>query len=235
MLVGCNVKINRGGPDSVQGRLLAVNGEVLVLSSMGTNIYVNGRHVKSITEMGSTGRSGHGGSRGAQGSHGAKGSHGARGSLGRSGQAVTYITASTSNGVLSQMHQQFVKINSGGPEMLEGFLADINDDFILLIVGREFVRIPIYHIKTVSASGTRSNKSNKGGNKSSSGGNRSHSGGNRSHSGGNRSHSGGNRSHGGGNRSHSGGNRKHSGGNRKHGGGNRKHGGHKNNRWRGGS
>lgn len=168
-LIGRQVKINRGGPDSVEGMLLAVNGEVLVVESMGVIVYVNGRHVKSITEGTSKGASG-GRSGGKSGSGGGRSGH----RTGRSRVHPSFITSSSFNSVLSNMRQQFVQINRGGPEKLEGFLADTNNDFILLIVGREFVRIPIFHIKTVNRSGSQSggSKNNKSsGNKS--GGNRS--------------------------------------------------------------
>ncbi|WP_164472739.1 hypothetical protein [Cohnella candidum] len=61
-LVGRNVIINRGSPDSVQGTLLAVIGDVLVLDSMGFIIFVDVRHVRSITggtSRGSSGSQGH--------------------------------------------------------------------------------------------------------------------------------------------------------------------------------
>jgi len=157
-LVGYNVKINRGGPDMVEGLLLAVNGEVLVVLSGNTVIYVNGIHVKSVTQI-SQGRTG-------GRTEGRTGRTGRTGMGGRSGTGI--IMANTFAGVLRAMHQKFIQINRGGPEKLEGFLADTNNDFILLIVGREYVRIPIYHIRTVNLSGTgksggRSGSSDSGG------------------------------------------------------------------------
>ncbi len=50
-LIGKNVKINRGGPDSIQGKLLAVKSDFLVLSTNEGVVYVASSHVKSITEM----------------------------------------------------------------------------------------------------------------------------------------------------------------------------------------
>jgi len=143
-LVGFNVKINRGGPDMVEGLLLAVNGEVLVVLSGKTVIYVNGNHVKSITQ-GSKGRTG-------GRTEGRTGRTGRTGMGARSGTGI--IMANTFAGVLQAMHQKFIQINRGGPEKLEGFLAGTNNDFILLIVGRDYVRIPIFHIRTVNLSET---------------------------------------------------------------------------------
>jgi spore coat protein B len=46
-----------------------------------------------------------------------------------------------------------IQINRGGPEKLDGILAEISSDNVLLIVDRELVRIP-------------TNKNGSGGNKS---------------------------------------------------------------------
>lgn len=164
-LIGRRVRINRGGPDSIEGILLAVNGDVLVLSSRGIIVYVNGRHVKSITEGTSGGRS-RGKSGGSQG-----GRHSS--SVGRSGMgrsSMGFIQASSFASLLSRLRQQFIQINRSGPERIEGFLAETGNDFILLVVGRELVRVPVFHIKTVNIStGSRGNESgsgNSGGNSS---------------------------------------------------------------------
>lgn len=146
-LVGHHVKINRGGPDSVEGTLIAVPGDYLVLSGADGVVYVNGSHVKSITE----------GNR----------------SQNRS-RSVDFVSASSFQSLLSKLRLQFVQINRGGPEKTEGFLAEINSDFLLLIVGREFVRVPLFHIKTISVT------SNKSGNNKSGSNNNNKSGGNKS-------------------------------------------------------
>jgi len=146
-LVGHHVKINRGGPDSVEGTLIAVPGDYLVLSGADGVVYVNGSHVKSITE----------GNR----------------SQNRS-RSVDFVSASSFQSLLSKLRLQFVQINRGGPEKTEGFLAEVNSDFLLLIVGREFVRVPLFHIKTISVT------SNKSGNNKSGSNNNNKSGGNKS-------------------------------------------------------
>jgi len=178
-LVGRNVKINRGGPDAMSGRLVAVRSNYLVLQTKKGVVYINAEHVKSITEAAG----------------------------GSGGRTAMYIVADSFNGVLRQLRQQFVQINQGGPEKVEGYIAEVSGDSLLLISGRDSIRIPLFHVRSVSLverkggkSGGNSNSSKSGGNKS--GGNKSggnKSGGNKS--GGNKS--GGNKSHG----SRSGGNR----------------------------
>jgi hypothetical protein len=138
-LIGRHVKINRGGPDVVEGLLIAVPSDYLVLASAEGIVYVNGGHVKSITE-------------------GSK-------SIRRS-RSHRYIAASSFKSLLNKLSHQFIQINRGGPEKVEGFLAEISSQFLLVIAGREFVRVPIFHIKTVNVT-THGHKSGKsGGNKS---------------------------------------------------------------------
>jgi len=170
-LAGRSVKINRGGPDAMNGRLLAVRSNYLVLKTKKGVVYINADHVKSITEA-------------------------AGGSGGRS---ASYVIADSFHGVLRQLRNQFVQINQGGPEKVEGFIADVTGDTLLLVAGREVIRIPLFHIRSVSLAERKGSKSggnsNSNSNSNSSDSNSSKSGGNKS--GGNKSSgnkSGGNKS-----------------------------------------
>jgi spore coat protein B len=151
-LVGQQVKVNRGGPESVEGKLLAIPGDFLVVAAKDVVVYVNGAHVKSITEGSSNG-----------GKSGGK-------SGGNTSQQ--FISGSSFNSLLSRLRHQFIQINRGGPEKVEGFLAETNSNFLLLVVKRELVRIPIFHIKTVNVSG----KNQSGGNKNNNNNNNNKSG-----------------------------------------------------------
>jgi|GEM_PF-293183 len=179
-LVGRNVKINRGGPDSIDGLLLDAQSDYLVAVADGGFVYVKDEHVKSITDTGKSG--------------------GERESI------VNPIRAYDFVGVMQALRYRYVKVNRGGPEKLEGIIVDVNQNYLILTVkGQEVVHVPVSHIKSITViRGGNSNKS--GGNQnqnSSSKGNQSQdnqaqgnqSGGNRS--GGNQaqgSQSGGNRS-----------------------------------------
>lgn len=50
-LVGMEVRINRGGPDSVAGVLLSVQKDYLVVQTMEAVVYINGFHIKSVSEL----------------------------------------------------------------------------------------------------------------------------------------------------------------------------------------
>ncbi|RAR44168.1 hypothetical protein [Paenibacillus sp. MDMC362] len=195
-LVGRKVKINRGGPDSIEGLLLDAQSDYLIAVADGGFVYVKDDHVKSITDTGKSG--------------------GARESI------VNPITAYNFVGVMQALRYRLVKINRGGPEKLEGIIVDVNQNYLILTVkGQEVVHIPVSHIKSITVvrgGGNNKSGSNQNQNSNSQGNQSNQSQGNRS--GGNQSggNQGGNRA--GGNQSggnQSGGNRaggNQSGGNR---------------------
>ncbi|MBY0159832.1 hypothetical protein V4V36_12940 [Paenibacillus lautus] len=124
-LVGRNVKINRGGPDSIEGLLLDAQSDYLIAVADGGFVYVKDEHVKSITDTGKSG--------------------GARESI------VNPITAYNFVGVMQALRYRFVKVNRGGPEKLEGIIVDVNQNYLILTVkGQEVVHIPVSHIKSIT-------------------------------------------------------------------------------------
>jgi spore coat protein B len=147
-LIGKTVKVNRGGPDSTTGTLLTVQSDYLALRTKDGILYVNLTHVKSITEVG-----------GAQRSFGTTGG---------------VIIARNFNELLARLRQHFVQLNSGGPEKIEGFVADVGASYLLLVSNKELVRVPIFHIKSVRLAHPKSNSSDSSqDNQNKSGGNRS--------------------------------------------------------------
>ncbi len=168
-LVGQSVKINRGGPDSVEGVLLSVQNDYLsVWTKDNKVVYISTTHIKSIT---ATGKSG-----------------------GVQGAMASPIRSYNFASLLQALRYRYVQINRGGPEKLEGIVADANQNYLMLAVkGEEVVRIPINHVKSVSVVSNSNSNSSSGGNKSNSNGNKNNnqSGGNQSRgnnrSGGNRS------------------------------------------------
>ncbi|EXX85913.1 hypothetical protein BG53_01270 [Paenibacillus darwinianus] len=161
--VGKTVKINRGGPDSIVGRVLGVRSDYLAVSTREGIVYINTSHIKSITEGPKSDGKSDGRSRG------------------RSGWSTRFIIAENFNGVLRRLNQRFVKINWGGPEKVEGFIVEVSGNTLLLVHQKEIIRIPLFHIKTVSpqkagdhSDGNKNdgnknkheNKSGKSGNKS---------------------------------------------------------------------
>ncbi|WP_340389245.1 hypothetical protein [Paenibacillus sp. FSL E2-0151] len=125
-LLGREIKINRGGPDSVQGTLTDVRWDYMAMNCKEGIVYVNESHVKSITD---TGRSG--GNRNA--------------AMGNPIPSNTFL------GVMQALRFRRVQINRGGPEKVEGILADANQNqLIMTLKNQEIVRIPMQHVKSVS-------------------------------------------------------------------------------------
>ncbi|WP_186445539.1 hypothetical protein [Paenibacillus cremeus] len=156
-LVGSEVKINRGGPDSFEGNLLGIQSDYLALGSSNGIIYVNNTHVKSISA--NTGGS-------SENAYSGDGS---------------YVMAANFNAVLKALRHEYVQINRGGPEKLAGVISDVTSDFVLIVVDNVIVRVPLFHIKSVNViTSNKSGGNNKSGNNNSKSGGNNKSGNNKS-------------------------------------------------------
>ncbi|BBH24928.1 hypothetical protein Back11_62730 [Paenibacillus baekrokdamisoli] len=186
--IGKLVKINRGGPESFDGVIVAVHNDYVVIRTSAGLVYVNASHIKSTTDL--------------------------PGQKSGGSDSSKHIVAANFVGVLRNLSQHFVQINWGGPEKIEGFIAEVNNQSVLLVVGQEKVIIPLFHIKTVKQTGQYASNGSRGSNSNKSGSNNNKSGGNNNKSGGNKNNnkSGGNKS----NNNKSGGNKSNnkSGGNK---------------------
>ncbi|MEC0371647.1 hypothetical protein [Paenibacillus chibensis] len=183
-LVGQTVKINRGGPDMVEGVLLAVQNNYLAIWAKDKHIvYVSTAHIKSVTGTGQSGGAQGGTSQSVGARSGGSRSGGVQSAMARPIQAHSFV------GLLQSLQYRHVQINRGGPEKLEGIIINANQNYLMLAVkGEEVVRIQIFHIKSVTVLGSSSGNSSKG-NKNNSNGNKNSSNGNKNsnQSGGNQS------------------------------------------------
>ncbi|HEY8529332.1 MAG TPA: spore coat protein [Paenibacillaceae bacterium] len=126
-LEGMEVRVNRGGPESVTGTLVASLNDVLVLKlPNGTVVYFNLEHVKSVTPLVNQNRT-------------------------RAGAVhALFPPWLTFRGVLESFGHRFVQINQGGPEKVEGILAGVTGNAVTLVSGKEVIRIAIHHIRSVN-------------------------------------------------------------------------------------
>ncbi|SIR87444.1 spore coat protein B [Peribacillus simplex] len=154
-LVGKVLKVDRGGPESRTGLLLGIYDDHLsILTEQEGVIYYKTDHIKSITE---------------------NVKKGFQFQL-EVPEDFTFKTAATFKGLLGDLRNQWVNINRGGPEKLEGVLHDINDEFITLILNEEVIRLSMFHIRSISYGArvekpkeeekSEKNKDNKDGGKS---------------------------------------------------------------------
>jgi spore coat protein B len=128
-LVGKIIKIDRGGPESRIGKLMDVHEDHLILLTEDDGVvYYNIHHIKSVTEN-------------------------AKEQLEFNieiPEDFQYKTATNFESLLDSLKFQWVKINRGGPEKLEGVLSDVNKNFVSLINKEEIVRLSMFHIRNIS-------------------------------------------------------------------------------------
>jgi spore coat protein B len=128
-LVGKIIKIDRGGPESRVGKLMDVyDDHLVVLTEDDGVVYYCTHHIKSVTEN-------------------------AKEQLEFNievPEGFEFKTADNFYGMLGSLMYQWVKINRGGPEKLEGVLGEVNNDYVALINKEEIVRLSMFHIRNIS-------------------------------------------------------------------------------------
>ncbi|WP_142383646.1 hypothetical protein [Bacillus sp. V5-8f] len=138
-MVGKVLKVDRRGPESRTGLLLGIYDDHLsILTEQEGVIYYKTDHMKSITE---------------------NVKKGFQFQLEIPGD-FTFKTAATFKGLLNDLRNQWVNINLGGLEKLQGVLHDINDEFVTLILNEESILLSMFHIRSISY-GARVEKQNE--------------------------------------------------------------------------
>ncbi|MCA1060919.1 hypothetical protein LCL96_18545 [Rossellomorea aquimaris] len=126
-LVGKMVKVNRGGPESRTGKVLyGGDDHFALLTEKEGVVYFNSSHVKSITQdLQSNVEE-------------------------ASEESMEFLKEDTLGALFTSLRNQQVIINRGGPEKLEGFLDNVNDDYVTLVLQDEVVRLATFHVKSIS-------------------------------------------------------------------------------------
>jgi len=127
--VGKTIRVDRGGPESRIGKLLAVFEDYFVLLTETDGVvYYKTNHIRSVTES-------------------------SKDILNfglKVPSKLDYKTADNFHKLLESIRFQWVKINRGGSESLEGVLSDANKHYASLIVKDEVVRFSMKHIRNIS-------------------------------------------------------------------------------------
>lgn len=123
------IKVDRGGPESRVGRLVSVeNDHFTLLTEDDGVVYYKMQHVKSITQNSKN-----------------------RMPLNLDiPDQFDFKRGSDFKSVLSELRHEWVKVNRGGPEAVEGVLEEVTDDYVIIISKEEVIRIAMFHIKNVS-------------------------------------------------------------------------------------
>jgi spore coat protein B len=124
------VRINRGGPESKTGRLMAIKDDHLVLwTEEADYLYYQRHQVKSVTFN----------SMDATDPIGSPDKHN-----------PPYVDVNNFQDILRNMLYRMVQINQGGHESVRGVLIQLLEDHIDLVHDHEIIKIPTYHIKNIS-------------------------------------------------------------------------------------
>ncbi|PZX08165.1 hypothetical protein C7437_1011288 [Psychrobacillus insolitus] len=128
-LVDKVIKVDRGGPESRVGMVLkAEDDHFTLLTEEDGIIYYNSQHVKSLT-------------------YNSKNKVEFDLVIPR---GFEYTQAADFKGILEKLTLQWVKINRGGPETLEGVLDVVTDDFVTIVSNEEIIRVSLFHIRNIS-------------------------------------------------------------------------------------
>lgn len=126
-LVGKAIKVDRGGPESRVGMLLAVESDYLVLYTKDDGlVYYKLQHIKSVTVD-------------------------SKGLLDvEVPENIEFEQGADFKSVISNFSHRWVKVNRGGPEALEGILNEVEDDYVTVFSKHDVVHLVMYHIRNIS-------------------------------------------------------------------------------------
>lgn len=123
------IKVDRGGPESKVGLLLAVGTDFLALLTKEDGVvYYQLQHIKSIT---------------------VNTRKGLKFDL-EVPDNFEFVTGTDFLTVLQNLQHEWVKINRGGPESFEGVLEEVWPTFVTVIKHEEIVRLSIFHLRSIS-------------------------------------------------------------------------------------
>ena len=128
-LVGKVIKIDRGGPESRVGMLLAAEDDYFVLFTKDDGVvYYKMQHVKSVTVD-------------------------SKDSMGKAFEMpenVEYYQGEDFKSVIANFRHSWVKVNRGGPEKLEGIMNEVEDDYVTVFSKQEVIQLSMFHIRNIS-------------------------------------------------------------------------------------
>ena len=123
------VRIDRGGPESRIGRILAVEDDHITLLTEDDGIvYYVTHHIKSITD---------------------NIKQGLPFNI-EIPENFEFVSGDNLKSVLEKLSNKWVQINRGGPEMLEGVLNGANGDYVTIVSNEEMIRLSLFHVRNIS-------------------------------------------------------------------------------------
>lgn len=128
-LVNKVVKVDRGGPESRVGMLLAVEGDYITLLTKDDGVvYYKMQHIKSVTFD----------------------TKGVPTQDFEVPEDIEYYQGEDFKSVIKNFRHSWVKVNRGGPETLEGILNEVEDDYVTIFSKQEVIQLSMFHIRNIS-------------------------------------------------------------------------------------
>ncbi|WP_236292377.1 spore coat protein [Paenibacillus allorhizoplanae] len=141
--MGKQVRLDRGGPESRQGEIVAVGFDYVgIYNEKDGLIYYNTSHLKSMTVN-------------------TKDTMEYLLTAQPNATPLKIMEADNFIGLLKGMKNLWCQVNRGGHESVQGVLADANDDYITMVVNHELVTIFNFHIKSMSYGVKKENQEEK--------------------------------------------------------------------------
>ncbi|MFJ7734890.1 hypothetical protein ACIQ2D_01010 [Lysinibacillus sp. NPDC097287] len=132
------IRVDRGGPESRIGQLLSAEDDhFALLTEKDGVVYYRTQHIKSITVNSKDGMEFNV----------------------VIPENFEFSIAPDFKTVVGGLKHQWVKVNRGGPEALEGIMDEVSDDFITIISKDEIIRLAMYHVRNISY-GVKSDNAN---------------------------------------------------------------------------
>ncbi|MDU0201432.1 hypothetical protein ACYEXS_20325 [Paenibacillus sp. MAH-36] len=141
-LVGKQVRLDRGGPESRQGRVVSVGSDyVVIYNEKDGLVYYNTQHLKSMTQntkdimdvLEPT----------------------------EPQPVLKIMQAENFVGLLAGMKNLWCQVNRGGHESVQGVVSETTPEYITMVVNHELVTIFTFHIKSISYGVKKENQDEK--------------------------------------------------------------------------
>ncbi len=147
--IGEVVRINRGGPESRIGTFIDSKGDYFALFSESDGLLIYPKeHIKSLSRVVIENN---GNNANLNNGNQQKNANNALAS--ETMKAIfNEVAGENLSGFLANIKYYWVKINRDGPESIEGLLVDSTEDYLVVVVNRDVLRFPLFHLKSISFS-----------------------------------------------------------------------------------
>ncbi|MCU9593418.1 hypothetical protein OEV82_02975 [Caldibacillus thermolactis] len=134
-----NGNANKKGPDALSGTLLDCKKDYMVVYTDKGVQYLRRDHIKTIAENFSNSNN----------------------QQNNSNDDVEFLKANSFHDLLKKSRYKYCVVSSGGPNKVQGILEDADENFVSIVTEDEYVRLPLFHVRSINFSVQNNNKNDK--------------------------------------------------------------------------